>query len=182
MKKKHPSNIFSATNSLKVLSFLSKCPGKEFTNSEIQKATSLSRMGVYVTLQDLTLQNMVNKTERGKFVIYSINYSNPLVKQFKILNSILVMERIVEKLKKVSRKIVLFGSASRGEDYSDSDIDLFVLARDTEAAKSIVSVAKLEKKLQAVIKTPVEYAEFTEKEKLFKDEIERGITLWEERE
>lgn len=182
MEKKHPSNIFRATNSLKVLSFLCQHSGKEFTTGEIHKATSLSRMGVYVALQDLVLQNMVNKTERGKFVIYLLNYSNPLVKQFKIINTILVLEGIIEKLTKVSRKIVLFGSASRGEDYSDSDIDLFVLARDPEAARSIASVAKLDKKLQTVIKTPVEYAEFNEKEKLFKAEIERGITLWEERE
>ena len=39
-KRNHKTiDIFGATNSLKVLSYLVEHPGKEFLNSEIQKAT-----------------------------------------------------------------------------------------------------------------------------------------------
>jgi len=66
-------DIFGATNSLKVLSYLSENPGKEFLCSEIQKAASISRAGVYLALGELSRQNLVSKSKKGKLLFYSIN-------------------------------------------------------------------------------------------------------------
>ncbi|MCX5782803.1 MAG: nucleotidyltransferase domain-containing protein [Elusimicrobia bacterium] len=182
MKKNSLANIFSATNPLKILSFLSDNPGKEFLGSEIKKATSMSRAGVYITLRDLIELNLVHKNQKGKILMYSVVFTNPIIKQFKVLKNIVNLEKAVQKLKNISRKIILFGSSSRGEDYSDSDLDVFILAKDTEAAKAILSTIKNGRKIQAVIKTPAEFSGFQETEKVFHSEIERGITLWEEHE
>ena len=182
MKKKGNTDIFGATSTLKVLSFLVENPGKEFLGSEIQKATSISRAGVYITLRELTKQRLVIKTKKGKFLMYSVVYEEPILKQFKVMRNAQLLKPLVDKIKPLSKKIILCGSASRGEDDPKSDIDLFILAKDAGALKDIISNANTKRKIQAVIKSPTELADFKDKEKVYFEEVNRGITLWEEKE
>jgi len=184
MRKKNNKalDIFGATNSLKVLSFLAQNPGKEFLNSEIQKATLASRAGVYFVLKELVRQGLVSQERRGKVIFYHIAYEDAVIKQFKVLKNVLALRSIVSKLEPSSRKITLYGSHSRGENDPSSDIDLFILSKDPEATKDVISSIKTKQKLQAVIKTSTELANFKESEKVFIQEVERGIVLWEEKE
>lgn len=48
--------------------------------------------------------------------------------------------------------------------------------------KDAVSSIKTKQKIQAVIKTATELDSFKESEKVFMQEVERGIVLWEEKE
>jgi len=183
MIKKASSEIFSSTNPLKILSYLAENPDKEFLGSEIQKATSLSRAGVYIALKELIDRGYVLKTQKGRFHMYRVAYIDPIIKQFKVLRNIILLESMVARLKSISKKIILFGSASRGEDIPTSDIDILIISTDPELAKKILSSKKLKRrKVQPVIKTPSEWAEFKEKEKEFSEEVNMGITLWEEKE
>jgi len=182
MKKKNNNDIFGATSTLKILSFLVENPGKEFLGSEIQKATFISRAGVYIALRELIKQKLVFKTKKGKFLIYSVAYDEPVLKQFKVMRNTQSLKPLVEKLRAVSKKIIFYGSASRGEDAPKSDIDLFILAKDPDAAKGIIAGLRTKRKIQAVIKSPSELAGFRDKEKVYYEEVNRGITLWEEKE
>lgn len=183
MKKNNKTiDIFGATNSLKVLYYLAQHPGKEFLNSEIQKATLASRAGVYFTLRELVRQGLVSQERRGMFIFYRIVYDDAAIKQFKILKNVFALRAIVSKLKSSSRKIVLYGSCSRGENDPASDIDLFILSKDPQATKDAISSIKTKQKIQAVVKTSSELANFKETEKVFMQEVERGIVLWEEKE
>ena len=175
-------DIFGATNSLKVLSYLAEHPGKEFLNSETQKATLISRAGAYFALKELVRQRLVSEERRGRLIFYSIIHDNYAIKQFKILKNVLALRPLVSKLKSSSRKIMLYGSHSRGENDPSSDIDLFILSKDPEATKDAVSSIKTRQKIQAVIKTASELAGFKENEKVFMQEVERGIVLCEEKE
>lgn len=182
MKKKSNGDIFSTTNTLKMLAFLVENPGKELLGSEIQKATSISRAGVYIVLRELIKQKLVQRTKRGKFLMYSVAYDEPVLKQFKVMRNTQLLKPIVDKIKSLSKKIVLYGSASRGEDDPKSDIDLFILTKDPDGVKSIIAGLRIKRKIQAVIKSPSELADFKDKEKVYYDEVNRGITLWEEKE
>lgn len=181
-KSKNKSiDIFEATNSLKVLSYLVQHPGKEFLNSEIKKATLVSRAGVYVTLKELVRQGLVSQERKGKVIFYRVIYDDSAIKQFKILKNVFALRTIVSKLKLSSRKIILYGSYSRGENDSASDIDLFIISKDPQVTKEAISFIKTKQKLQPVIKTSSEIANFKESEKVFMQEVERGIVLWEEK-
>ncbi len=182
MKEKNTRtiDIFGATNSLKVLSYLAEHPDKEFLNSEIQKATLASRAGIYFVLKELVRQNLVSETRRGRLIFYRITYDDCVIKQFKILKNVLALRPLVSKLKPSSRKILLYGSHSRGENDSSSDIDLFLVSKDPQAAKDAISSIKAKQKIQAVIKTSSELTSFKETEKVFMQEVDRGIVLWEE--
>lgn len=182
MRKNKTIDIFGATNSLKVLSYLAENPTKEFLNSEIQKAASISRAGVYLALRELIRQNLVSRTMRGKISFYSIIYDDSAIKQFKVLKNVLALRGLVSKLKPSSRKIVLYGSHCRGENDPKSDIDLFILSKDPEATKEAVSSIRTKQKIQPVIKTSADLADFKGNEKVFMQEVDRGIVLWEEKE
>ncbi|MBU0549496.1 MAG: nucleotidyltransferase domain-containing protein [Candidatus Omnitrophica bacterium] len=181
MKKKNNIDIFATTNTLKVLSFLVENPGKELLGREIQKATSISRAGSYIALRYLIRQKLVLKIKKGKFLMYSVIYDEPIVKQFKVVRTIQLLKPLLEKLRPLSKKIILYGSASRGEDDPLSDIDLFIITKDPDTTKSIISGLKTKRKLQTVIKSPSELADLQDKEKVYYGEVNRGITLWEEK-
>ncbi|MFH1369119.1 MAG: nucleotidyltransferase domain-containing protein [Elusimicrobiota bacterium] len=180
MAEKPATGIFFFTNALKALKFLADAPEKEFTGSDVQDGTGLSRSGVYFALRDLEKQGLVSKHKkgRGKLNIYKLMNSNPAVKQYKVLKTVLSLEKLIEKLKPFMRKTVLFGSASRGEDTSTSDIDLFILCKDINEAKKTVATFNSKKKIQAVVKTQVEYSAMKGKDPVFSNEIDRGIVLW----
>ncbi len=182
MKKNIVDSVFRFTNAQKVLSFLADNTGREFSGSEIQRATSVSKAGVYLTLRELVKCKLVVKVKKGGLLLFTVNYENPLVKQFKVLLNIIRLKPILNSLRDLSIKITLYGSVSRGEDFPDSDIDLFIVSRDPETIKVKLSKIKLSRKIQTVIKTPSEIPEFKEKEKIFFEEVSRGITLWEAKE
>jgi len=175
-------DIFGATNSLKVLSYLAENPGKEFLNSEIQKAVLASRAGAYFALKELVRQGLVLQERRGRLIFYRIIHDDYAIKQFKILKNVLALRPLVSKLKPSSRKITLYGSHSRGENDSSSDIDLFIISKDPDMTRDVISSIKSKHEIQTVIKTASEMAGFREREKVFMQEVDRGVVLWEEKE
>lgn len=177
--KKRAGGIFIATNPLKVLAFLSACSEREFLSNEIQKPLKMSRMGVYLALCVLVKEKLILRSKKGKFLIYTVNRSHPVVSQFKVLHHVAALFPLVERLRVVSKKIVLYGSVGRGEDTSDSDLDLFVLTADPAVAEGKIPKRWAGRKVQAVIKTPSDWVEFKDKEPVFYDEVNRGIVLWE---
>lgn len=181
MKDKKNKNIFTFTSSLKILSFLAEEPEKKFLGKDIQKAIKLSRVGVYLSAKELAAADLIKIDIQGKIRLYSFNYANPISKQYKILLNLILIKPLVVKLQEISKTIILYGSASRGEDAIKSDIDLFILSHDPEAVRNVITDAKMDfkKKIQAIIKNPVEYSAFKDKEKVYAAEVDRGIVLWE---
>jgi predicted nucleotidyltransferase len=182
MKRKTNNDLFRSSNALKVLAYLIDHPGQSRLPGEILKDTGLSRVGIYLALRQLLDRGLIAKQQRGRFVTYEADHANPVVKQYKVMTNVLRLAHSLERLRARADKIVLFGSAGRGEDYPDSDIDLFVLTKDPATAADLLNSQKIKRRVQAVIKTPSEFAEFTESNPTFAREIERGIILWEARE
>ncbi|MCX5781084.1 MAG: nucleotidyltransferase domain-containing protein [Elusimicrobia bacterium] len=176
------NKIFTFTSTQKILEFLAKFPGTQFLATEIQDNVKISKGGLNQSLRELSKEGLVHRIKKGKIFLYSVNHSNPIVKQFKILKNIESLLPVTNKLNEISEKIVLFGSSARGEDSFESDIDLFVLTRDPEAVNEAIRKYKLERKVQLIVRTPVVYSGMEKKEPVFFEEIQRGITLWEKKE
>ncbi|MBE0713966.1 MAG: nucleotidyltransferase domain-containing protein [Candidatus Aminicenantes bacterium] len=180
MSGKATIDIFLPSNSLRVLAFMGDNPNQEFLGSEIQDATSLSRAGVYLALQELVASGLADKKERGRFHLYSVDHAHPLVKQFKVLKNTVLLEPLLCRLRPSSIKVILFGSASRGEDSSSSDVDIFILTRDPETIRELITSFSCGRKIQSVVVAPAQSHDFREKNTVFWGEIDRGIVLWEE--
>lgn len=172
------TNFFINTAEQRILNFLAQNLKQSFFDKEVAQKAKISRGATNKALRALANSELVMKEKRGRMNFYQANINNPVLKEFKVLRNVILLFPLVKKLGMVSEKIILFGSASRGENYKDSDIDVFVLTHDKEITKEIAKKSKL-KLLQLIIKTPIELVALGKKDITFYQEIIRGVTLWE---
>src|SRR3989339_697604 len=123
-------------------------PTKEFSFREIAKLAEIGSSSAKKGLEELTSLRLV-LADKGRYThSYKANREN---RQFKLAKTYATLVAFEEAVRKIDDScmpscIVLFGSAARGEDTEQSDIDLFVQAK----AKAL-SLAKEEKILQRTL-------------------------------
>ncbi len=165
-------------NCEKIILFLGNYPEKKFFSKEIAEKLSISLGGTHNALKYLAKEKIVEQEQKGNMKFYCINEENSLVKQSKITAVIKELSALIEKIKDDCISIILFGSASRGEQTINSDIDLFVLIHDPELIKSKIVKNKSKSKINPIIKTPNQWSELEVKEPEFYNEVKQGIKLF----
>lgn len=178
----HPHII--ATNNQKVLSFLAKFSDQEFYERQVARRLGISYGSANRALNELFSTGAVTRRREGKMYFYSIDSSIAAVTEFKKMINLMLVEPLVEELKKMSSRIVLYGSCALRTDTSESDLDLFVVSSSKEDVSNVISNFKFPRgyeniHIQSVIKTPVELLEGGESERAFIEEVDHGIVLWE---
>lgn len=174
------ADVLVVTPPQKVLDFMVREPGKQFTAGEIQSGTKLSRAGTNAALRKLTAEKLILREKKALIYLYHIETINrPLIKQLKIVQNLVLIAPLVDRLKTAAEKIILYGSCSRGENTVDSDIDLLILTHDKESAEAETGRARIGKKLQIIYRTPVDFTEMEKKDREYYEEVSRGLVLWE---
>jgi len=164
---------------LQILTFLARNPDKQFYIREIAKNMDKSVGGTHKTLKSLKEMDFIREHKSGKNIYYQINQMNPSIKNFKIFMTINELTPLVNKLKDVSEKIILFGSCANGEDTNESDVDLLVLTNEKEKVNKKIINMKFNRKIQAVVVNTSDLMKIKEKDKGFYQEINKGIILWD---
>jgi len=170
------NNVFFYTNHQKVLKCLVENNKEALTAQTIQSLTKISKAGVYLALRNLISSHLVSSHRNGQ-ILYKANIDHPIVKQFKIFNTVFNLFPTIKKLSLLADKIILFGSVSRGEDLPDSDVDLFIISRNKEELNKLIT--SLNKKIKVIIKNQTESQDFSRKEPAFYAEISKGMVLFE---
>ena len=168
----------------RVLSLLAKFSDQEFYEREVARKLGISTGSANRAFNELYSTGAVKRRREGKMYFYSIDSSNAALAEFKKIVNLMLIEPLVEELKKISSRIILYGSCALGTDNSDSDLDLFVVANSKEGVSDVISGFTFPRgfesiHIQSVIKTPVGLLERGESERTFMEEVERGIVLWE---
>lgn len=168
---------------MELLGHLVSRPNEKMYCREIAKNTKISIGSASQGLRKLSDLGIIKKEKRGKETYYSADTENPLLKHFKIFLSLLLLNEMIMKLKKMSKKIILFGSTARGEDKADSDIDIFILANQKEKVKDIInkSRSKFEKRISPIIVNSNEFITLKNKDIALYRKINEGVTLWSEK-
>ena len=174
-----PEKILFFSNCQKILSFLIRNPDKEYFDREVSKLTGVSRAGTNFALRDLAKAGLILREKRGKMYFYKASSANIIIKYIKILQNITFLFPLIEKLKKSSLRIVLYGSAAKGENTDESDIDIFIMSRDPDKVEKVIFRDKLREKIQYVIRTPNDFIKSKKMNSIFYKEVEKGIVLWE---
>ncbi len=117
-------------------------------------------------------------------MMYILNDSNPAVRQFKILNIVVLLAEIMEPVREFSNRIVLYGSYSRGENAKDSDVDILIIGNRKEEIKEPFKLYLSEDgkegiKVQAVIKSTAEWMALEKRAPTFFSGVAKGIVLWD---
>lgn len=175
---------FIATVNQKVLNLLAKFSDQEFYEREVARKLGVSYGSANRALNELFSSGVVWRRREGKMYFYSIDSSNTILTEFKKMVNLLLIEPLVEELKKISSRVVLYGSCALGADTSESDMDLFLVSNSKEDVSNVISGFTFPRgfeniHIQSVIRTPVELLKGGESERSFIEEVDRGIVLWE---
>jgi predicted nucleotidyltransferase len=162
----------------KIIELLADYPEREFYAQEIVKKVGCSKASASGILKFLADKKIVSKKVKGHMKFYQINQGSSEVKRLRIDLALEKLAATVLKLKKFSQKIILFGSASRGEQTFGSDIDLFILTNNKKEIQDNLKKVSSKLKINAIVKTPSEWSEMEVTSPEFYQEVKNGITLY----
>lgn len=126
--------MLQKSNRTRVLEQFFDKPRHSFLIRELSRKTGLAQTAVKNHLKQLIEDKLVTEEKNGLYPTY---IANILDKQYRLLkkqNMIIRLTTLIEhiEIELNPNCIVLYGSASRGEDISTSDIDIFVQARESD--------------------------------------------------
>ena len=136
-------------------------PKKKFNTREIARILSISPTTATNLLKNLVIKEVIFGTVERNMNLYKANTEGELYKDLKIFYNIRKIKDsgLIDALNEFYLKptIVLFGSASRGEDDTTSDIDLFILSEKTTEFPKLKFFEKiLNREIQLIVADSVE--------------------------
>ncbi len=144
---------------------------------EISKEISLAHTSVKKYLLELIKEGLIlqKKTRAQKLPVYIANRGSELFKQYKKIDTLdkIYSSGIIQKIEEMCLpdSIILFGSATRGEDVGGSDIDIYVQSKEHK-----IKLEKYEKFLKRKINLFFE-PNFTKLSSELKNNLLNGIVL-----
>ena len=121
-------------NRYKILQEFFDSPRRDFHIREICRLTKISQPSVIQHLKELLQENLILKEKKSLYPTFKANRENKLFKINKKFNIILRLKKtgLIDYIYDscLPNSIILFGSASKGEDIEESDIDLFVQSKE----------------------------------------------------
>lgn len=174
-------DIFIRTVEQRILSLFVANPDKAFYSREVSKKIKISLGATSNALRLLEKNNVLISERKGKKSLYTLILPNEYLERFKILNTLLTLEPLAEKLKNISRRIVLYGSYAIGTFASESDLDLFIISEKREEVLKTIANFKgdIAFEIKPIIKKQVEWMHLEKSDPEFFGEVNQGITLWE---
>lgn len=161
-----------------ILKYLGVYSGDALYESQIARDAKISAGSTNQSLKKLLKKDMVSLEKKGNMNFYSINIDNPLVKQFKISQTIANLKSLIDKLKPVTKRIILFGSCAEGTDTQYSDIDIAIISQEEQEVRKIVKKEKIDEDIQSLIFTAKDFSVLAKKDKPLYERIQKGIILW----
>ena len=177
--KKLRNSLYHKTP-LKILSFLSMHPGVVFSAQEISAQTRSSKGATNQTLRLFLASDILSREQKGNLFLYRLNLDSFVLKQFKIFENVLDLQKLIQELRPYCSQIILFGSCADGSNAKESDVDLFIKSEyKSEVSKLINNHEDLDFKISPVIQDTLESIATKKTDRVFFEQVKKGITLWE---
>lgn len=140
------SELLKSETKLKLIKFLLSHEAA-MSEREIASILGISHMSVNRAMQELVELNLVDYMVVGNAHLWKVNRESYAYRMLTTLinnieatvNPLTELTRII--LRKLplrsTERVVIFGSIARGEEKPDSDIDVFILAKNSTAQKKI---------------------------------------------
>ncbi|MBD3271402.1 MAG: hypothetical protein GF384_02545 [Elusimicrobia bacterium] len=165
---------------LKLLSYLSIYPEKIFSAYEVSRHTHTSKGATNQILRLFVKLDILIREKRGNVFLYKLNIDNFILKQFKIFENLLSIQDIIKAIKPYCYQIIIFGSCADGSNSVESDIDLFIKSEfKNQITKAIADDPDMRLKIKPIIQDPLEIISAEKKDKVFFEQVKKGIVLWE---
>lgn len=159
---------------------------KERSIREIARDSSVNPTTAQRSLKWLEYKNLAKKKVLGRSHLYELNRENIIARHLKILYSLWEIEEsgLIREMRETYPQltsIILYGSVARGEDTSESDIDLLLISMVKIKNRPLKSEEKLSREATFLSYTTSEWRRKAEKDKPFYDRIiVEGVPLYGE--
>jgi len=167
--------MFEEQTKYKTIQPFFKKPTKKHQIREISRETEISLPSTSKYIKELTKEGFLEKVEEGTYSGYKASM-NQKFKLYKKLETLRLLEEtgLTTELEKSfhPNAIVLYGSASKGEDTEKSDIDLLIVAEEKD-----FELKEYEKKFKRPINLQFITEEELKQNKEFSNSIANGIVL-----
>ena len=161
----------------KILNFLLWQPNEQWYEKEIAQKTGVSKSAVNLVIKQLVKDKWLDLTEKGRLNLYQANIDSAKVRSYKKNLTINKLDKLSSHLKDKAEKVILFGSASMGEDSMISDLDLMIVSNQKLETKKIRKLMPVDRQGQVIIKSTAEFTDLRDKNKAFYQAIIRGENL-----
>lgn len=175
--------IFETMPMGKILKFFFEEPNREVYLRELAKHLNTSLFTTKKCLDRLVEEGLILERKNGKMRIFKANMDNLVFKNLKktytiekILKSGLI-DFLKEKIPLLS-SIVLYGSAARGEDTKNSDLDFLIIGKKTHLSLDKFKI-KLGREINILIYKHSEWKEKVRENKgFYQNLITEGIVFY----
>lgn len=161
----------------KILDFILWRADRQFYEKELAQNTGVSKSMVNLIMVELVKKDWVKMEEKGRLNLFQANLKSIKVRNYKKDLVIEKLEPLVKYLKGKADKLILFGSAAKSEDLSESDLDLAIVTKQQLETKKLLKFIPKDRKIQLIIKTPDGFRELRDKNKVLYRAILQGERL-----
>lgn len=135
-------------NKYKILDLFFKFPRRNFQLREISRLAKIALPSTKKYLVDLTKNQLILENKETLYKSYNANTENKDFKLYKKVSTLIKLKDLIDEIEdKINPDvIIIYGSASKGEDVEDSDIDLFIIGKE-----KTLNLKDFEKKLNRKI-------------------------------
>jgi len=160
---------------MKILLFFISRPSVKLSQTQLRQRTKISKATLVNWARLLVRNNFLLEERIGATKLYSLNSKSPVVRQLKILNTLMQLN-VAQIKKKFQCEIYLYGSAARGEDVEESDIDLLVIGK-LKKEQIISEIDKISNRIGRIVKVQifnqVEWSMLASKDPAFYERVEK---------
>lgn len=134
--------LYEETAKNKVLEVLFKYPEKEFSLSDLAKEASVAKANIGKILLDFKEMEIITVEELSKIWRIKANQQswvyirNKIVYNLNLIYSSGLVDFLIDHFKN-PKAIILFGSFRKGEDQSNSDIDIAIESEEIDGYKTV---------------------------------------------
>ncbi len=146
-------NLLNSKTKVKIIRFLLTYEAS-MSEREIASILKVSHMSVNRTMRELADMNFVNFVTVGKAHLWRVNRKSYAFKVlYRLIKEFLETKESLEDLKEtllknlpkaLIKRVVLFGSLTKGSERPDSDIDIFIVVKNNQDKQKLeISLEKL---------------------------------------
>jgi len=167
------------TPSFEVLVWLGRHYRQSYYVRELANILSISTGAASGQLRILGEAGLVTSEQKGRTLLYRATISHPVVREIKILATLLELSPLIASLEKHVPRMILFGSCAAGEDTDESDIDLFIETASRPFVSDLISQHERQemRKLSPIIMSAEESLQLRVRDRPLYDRIRRGKYL-----
>jgi hypothetical protein len=166
----------------RVFHFFSRHPSDEYHLKELVRNVNLSLRPTHEITRKMEQEGILQSRRMGNLKIFYLNAENPVVRQLRVVEIIAALSSLLEQLKPICDRVVLFGSCAEGTFTPESDVDLFAITDNKEKIISMtngMAVGDQELPVNIVAESYQGVVHMKKKNDVLWSRIERGINLYE---